>query len=219
MLKNFWYAVEFAERLGAKPLKVTVLGQHLALYRTPEGKPVALSDLCVHRGAALSGGAVKGDRIVCPYHGWEYAPDGQCTRIPANPCARSIPLKARVEFLSCAGAVRLHLGLSRRFTRGGAAAHAVAAGTRTTHRTRRPVSRGSSGDFLWRANYERILENGCDISHGPFVHAGSFGDPERPEVPDYEIMQPDDGRPSRRSICIRPRRRDCGACYGGRGQA
>ncbi len=85
MLKNFWYAVEFANRVTAKPLRATVLGQHLALYRTPEGRPVALSDLCVHRGAALSGGAVKRDCIVCPYHGWEYAPDGGCVNIPANP--------------------------------------------------------------------------------------------------------------------------------------
>ena len=95
MLKNFWYAVEFADRVSAKPVRVTVLGQHLALYRTPEGRAVALSDLCVHRGAALSGGTVKGDRIVCPYHGWEYAPGGQCMKIPANPPERAIPRKAR----------------------------------------------------------------------------------------------------------------------------
>jgi phenylpropionate dioxygenase-like ring-hydroxylating dioxygenase large terminal subunit len=49
MLKNFWYAAGFADR-------VTVLGQRLALCRTPEGRAVALSVLCVYRGAALSGG-------------------------------------------------------------------------------------------------------------------------------------------------------------------
>ena len=52
--------------------------------------------------------------------------------------------------------------------------------------------RAVTGDFLWHANYERIVENGCDIAHGPFVHAGSFGDPERPEVPDYELERPDE---------------------------
>jgi phenylpropionate dioxygenase-like ring-hydroxylating dioxygenase large terminal subunit len=190
MLKNFWYAVEFADRLGPKPLRATVLGQHLALYRTPEGKPVALSDLCVHRGAALSEGWVEGERIVCPYHGWEYAPDGQCKKIPANPCARSIPLKARVDSYPVQeryGFIWVFLGdlpeaerppmpvlpeLEQLIEHGGR--------FRAVH-----------GDFLWRANYERILENGCDIAHGPFVHSGSFGDPERPEVPDYEIVQDD----------------------------
>jgi phenylpropionate dioxygenase-like ring-hydroxylating dioxygenase large terminal subunit len=191
MLKNFWYAVEFADRLGAKPLRVTVLGQHLALYRTPEGRAVALSDLCVHRGAALSGGAVQGDRIVCPYHGWEYAPDGQCKKIPANPCARSIPLKARVDSYPVQeryGFIWVFLGdlpeaerppmpelpeLEQLIEHGGR-------------------FRAVQGEFLWRANYERILENGCDISHGPFVHAGSFGDPDRPEVPDYEVHYPNE---------------------------
>lgn len=65
MLKNFWYAVEFADRVTNKPARVTVLGQHLAIYRTPSGKVVALSDLCVHRGAALSGGWLKDDCVVC----------------------------------------------------------------------------------------------------------------------------------------------------------
>ncbi|MFZ1108984.1 MAG: aromatic ring-hydroxylating dioxygenase subunit alpha [Rhodomicrobium sp.] len=190
MLKNFWYAVEFAERLGPKPLRVTVLGQHLALYRTPEGRPVALSDLCVHRGAALSGGAVKGDRIVCPYHGWEYAPDGQCKRIPANPCARSIPLKARVDSYP----VRERYGFIWVFL--GDLPEAERPPMPELPELEQLIEQGGrfraiSGDFLWRANYERILENGCDIAHGPFVHAGSFGDPERPEVPDYEIVQPD----------------------------
>ena len=90
MLKNFWYAVEFADRVTVKPMRVTVLGQHLALYRTPDGSPVALSDLCVHRGAALSGGRVKGNCIVCRYHGWEYAPGGESRKSgesarPADP--------------------------------------------------------------------------------------------------------------------------------------
>lgn len=191
MLKNFWYAVEFASRVTAKPVRATVLGQHLALYRTPEGRPVALSDLCVHRGAALSGGAVKRDCIVCPYHGWEYAPDGGCVNIPANPPGRAIPRKARVDsYPACEryGFIWVFLG--------------------DLPETERPPMpelpeledlienggrfRAISGEFLWRANYERILENGTDIAHGPFVHAGAFGDPDRPETPDYKIERPDE---------------------------
>lgn len=52
--------------------------------------------------------------------------------------------------------------------------------------------RAVTGEFLWNANYERILENGCDIAHAPFVHAGAFGNPEKPEVPEYELEQPDE---------------------------
>jgi phenylpropionate dioxygenase-like ring-hydroxylating dioxygenase large terminal subunit len=97
MLMNFWYAVEFADRVGVKPGRVTVLGRHLALYRTADGQPVALADRCVHRGASLSDGKVRGGCLACPYHGWEYAADGRCMRIPASPPERGIPQRARVN--------------------------------------------------------------------------------------------------------------------------
>src|SRR5690349_14384151 len=97
MLKNFWYAVEFSDRVTSKPLKLTCLGQRFVLYRTSKGEAVCLSDLCAHRGAALSDGWVKDDCIVCPYHGWEYEQGGACTKIPANLQGRSIPKKARVD--------------------------------------------------------------------------------------------------------------------------
>ncbi|MET8150621.1 Rieske 2Fe-2S domain-containing protein [Actinoplanes sp. NPDC049668] len=190
MLKNFWYAVEFADRVTTKPARVTVLGQHLALYRTPSGKVVALSDLCVHRGAALSGGWLKDDCIVCPYHGWEYQSDGQCVKIPAQP-ERPVPRKARVDSYPAQeryGFVWVYLG-----------------DLPEEERPPMPVwpefddlvenggrFRAVTGEFLWNANYERILENGCDIAHAPFVHAGAFGNPEKPEVPEYELEQPDE---------------------------
>ncbi|MEU4215217.1 aromatic ring-hydroxylating dioxygenase subunit alpha [Actinoplanes sp. NPDC026623] len=190
MLKNFWYAVEFSDRVTTRPAPITVLGQQLALYRTPSGKIVALSDLCVHRGAALSGGRLKDDCIVCPYHGWEYRPDGQCVKIPAQP-DRAVPAKARVDSYPTQeryGFIWVYLG-----------------DLPEEERPPMPVwpefddlvenggrFRAVTGEFLWNANYERILENGCDIAHAPFVHAGSFGNPERPEVPDYELEQPDE---------------------------
>ncbi|GHJ47989.1 hypothetical protein Cs7R123_53310 [Catellatospora sp. TT07R-123] len=191
MLKNFWYAVEFADRVTTKPMRVTALGQHLALYRTPKGRPVALSDLCVHRGAALSGGWTKDGCIVCPYHGWEYDADGQCTKIPANLPGRAIPKKARVDSYPVQekyGFVWVFLG-----------------DLPESERPPLPVwpefddlkenggrFRAVTGEFLWHSNYERILENGCDIAHAPFVHAGSFGNPERPEVQEYELEVPDE---------------------------
>jgi phenylpropionate dioxygenase-like ring-hydroxylating dioxygenase large terminal subunit len=194
MLKNFWYAVEFADRVTTKPIKVTVLGQHFAVYRTPKtGRAVVLSDLCVHRGAALSGGWTKEgeDCIVCPYHGWEFQPDGAVTKIPANQPGRGIPKKARVDSYPVQekyGFVWAFLGdlpeeerpplpewpeFDDRVENGGKYAMV-------------------RGEFLWKANYERILENGCDIAHAPWVHGGVFGNREKPEVPQYEIEMQDE---------------------------
>ncbi|MBB2944408.1 phenylpropionate dioxygenase-like ring-hydroxylating dioxygenase large terminal subunit [Actinoplanes lutulentus] len=192
MLKNFWYAVEFSDKVTTKPERLTVLGQYLVVYRTPkQGRVVALSDLCVHRGAALSGGTLKDDKIVCPYHGWEYDPDGQCTKIPANLPGRGIPKKARVDSYPVQekyGFVWVFMG-----------------DLPEEERPPMPVwpefddlvenggkFRVVTGEFLWNANYERILENGCDIAHAPFVHAGRFGNPDMPQVPDYEVEHPDE---------------------------
>jgi phenylpropionate dioxygenase-like ring-hydroxylating dioxygenase large terminal subunit len=177
MLKNFWYAVEFADRVTTKPLRATCLGQELVLYRTPKGRPVALSDLCVHRGAALSGGWVKGDSIVCPYHGWEYDADGKAVRIPANLEGRPIPKKARVDSYPVQEKYRfvwVFLGDLPEEERPPI--------PNWDEHFNDPSLRAVEGQFLWNANYERVMENGCDIAHTPWVHGAAFGNRDEPEV-------------------------------------
>ena len=109
MFKNFWWPLEFASQVTAQPIRITALSQEFVLYRTPDGQPHTLSDLCIHRGGALSGGWMSGDCIVCPYHGWEYKADGVCVKIPANQPGVAVPRKARVELVSDCGEIRLHL--------------------------------------------------------------------------------------------------------------
>jgi phenylpropionate dioxygenase-like ring-hydroxylating dioxygenase large terminal subunit len=58
-------------------------GGHQVAYRTEEGALTILDAHCPHLGAHLGhGGKVKGDCIVCPYHGWGYGPDGVNRFIP-----------------------------------------------------------------------------------------------------------------------------------------
>ena len=59
MYINFWYAAERSEKLTAdKPLRVRMLSHEFVLFRDSKGKAHCLSDTCIHRGAALSGGKV-----------------------------------------------------------------------------------------------------------------------------------------------------------------
>ena len=67
------------------------------LWRATGDKISAFYDLCLHRGAALSLGWIDGDTLVCPYHGWNYAGDGRCVKIPSLPPDREIPAKARAK--------------------------------------------------------------------------------------------------------------------------
>ena len=71
-LRACWHPVGSASELGDQPLPADLLGEPLVLWRGPGGDPRVLSDLCVHRGTALSLGSVKGEELVCPYHGWRY---------------------------------------------------------------------------------------------------------------------------------------------------
>src|SRR5580693_4347014 len=59
-----WHPVAFAADLAAQPAHADLLGEPLVLWRGLDGRPRAMSDLCVHRGTALSLGRVSGDEIV-----------------------------------------------------------------------------------------------------------------------------------------------------------
>ncbi|WP_224111806.1 Rieske 2Fe-2S domain-containing protein [Mycobacterium avium] len=95
-----WYWACFSEQLRRKKVRpVTYMGQRFALMRTAGGRPAMLSAQCCHMGADLArSGKVKGERLVCGYHGWEFGTGGACElmpemeRIPKNARQRSLPL-------------------------------------------------------------------------------------------------------------------------------
>jgi len=67
---NFWYAAERSGKLVADaPIRVRMLSHEFVLFRDSKGKAHCLSDTCIHRGAALSGGKIKGDCVQCLFLG------------------------------------------------------------------------------------------------------------------------------------------------------
>lgn len=57
----------------------------LAVWRAQSGKVHAWDNRCPHRGMRLSFGFVRGERLSCIYHGWQYGEGGACQHIPAHP--------------------------------------------------------------------------------------------------------------------------------------
>nr|WP_306264748.1 Rieske (2Fe-2S) protein [Pararhizobium sp. IMCC3301] len=57
----------------------------LAVWRARSGTVNAFHNRCPHRGMRLSFGFVRGERLSCIYHGWQYGEDGGCRHIPAHP--------------------------------------------------------------------------------------------------------------------------------------
>jgi nitrite reductase/ring-hydroxylating ferredoxin subunit len=81
-----WMPVALGPDIGPATSAGAVLdGAEIVVWRDAQGRIHAWEDRCPHRGMKLSFGFVKGDRIACLYHGWEYDGAGQCRYIPAHP--------------------------------------------------------------------------------------------------------------------------------------
>lgn len=93
-LRNCWYVAAWSDDLGRDLTVRTVLGEPVVLYRTENGDPVAMADLCPHRYAPLSMGRLVEDGVQCAYHGLVFDPSGVCRRVPGQ---RFIPPTARVR--------------------------------------------------------------------------------------------------------------------------
>jgi nitrite reductase/ring-hydroxylating ferredoxin subunit len=87
-----WYLFCRSRALRGRPVSQDMLGRRLVGFRGVSGRVAVLEARCAHLGADLGRGRVAGDSIQCPFHHWEYGPDGRCTRIPT---AAEIPEFAR----------------------------------------------------------------------------------------------------------------------------
>ncbi|MCS7088075.1 MAG: aromatic ring-hydroxylating dioxygenase subunit alpha [Thermoflexales bacterium] len=176
ILLHDWHPVASLAQLEQSPiLSVRLLGEDLVVWRCGD-QLLAWQDLCLHRGARLSLGWVRDERLVCPYHGWEYSADGQCVHIPAHP-TQAPPAKARVKTYHAQvryGLVWVALGEPH---------HPIPPFPEWEDAAFRKIL---CGPYRVKASGPRIVENFLDVAHFPFVHEGILGDPAHPEISDYQ---------------------------------
>lgn len=172
---NCWYAVGWDyEILKGKLLPRTICGQPLIFYRRANGSVVAMDDACWHRLAPLSKGTLRGDNVVCPYHGLEFEPGGRCVHMPSqetiNPsaCVRTYPLVEAHRF------AWIWLGDP---------AKADLALVPDLHWNNDPQWAGDGGTMHLRCNYLLAVDNLMDLTHETFVHSGSIGNEAVAEAP------------------------------------
>ena len=77
------YGIGISKGLGMESIRIG--GKKHVLFRGESGKVSMLEAQCPHRGANLCKGKIKGDRVQCPYHGWEYDADGKLVKVPSTP--------------------------------------------------------------------------------------------------------------------------------------
>jgi phenylpropionate dioxygenase-like ring-hydroxylating dioxygenase large terminal subunit len=178
-LRAFWHPVAYADAVKREPVGAILLDTPIVLWRDTHATVHANLDRCVHRGTQLSLGTVQGDRLVCPYHGWHFDADGQCTRMPQLADPERVPSKARVPAFQCQeryGLVWVALDAPRW------PLPEVPELSDAQWRTVR------TGPFAWNSHASRQLENFTDFGHFAFVHEGLLGDAAQAEVAPYEVV-------------------------------
>ncbi len=96
-----WHAVSLSVAIeGGRSAGTRLLDKEIVLWRDTDGMAHAWEDRCPHRGMRLSFGFVRGTRLACLYHGWQYDAEGQCRFIPAHPELK-VPGTIRVTTYSC----------------------------------------------------------------------------------------------------------------------
>ncbi|HEY0519878.1 MAG TPA: aromatic ring-hydroxylating dioxygenase subunit alpha [Ilumatobacteraceae bacterium] len=183
-LRNSWYVAAWERDITDAPHAVTVLCDHVAIYRGASGAYGALSDACPHRKVPLSIGRVRGEDVECGYHGLVFDSSGRCVRAPGNDqpppgaSVRSYPVCARY------GLVWIWMG------------EPAAADPDDIFEAEHwgdPAWGTTEGDDMVIAcNYLHITDNLLDPSHVAWVHPGSFAGDGSDEVP-LQMTIADDG--------------------------
>lgn len=94
--RNQWYMAAWSHEVTNQPFGRTVLDTPLVLYRKADGGVVVLDGRCPHRRYPLAKGWVENDSIVCPYHGYSFNAEGQCTHVPSQ--SRPVETQKTIAF-------------------------------------------------------------------------------------------------------------------------
>jgi phenylpropionate dioxygenase-like ring-hydroxylating dioxygenase large terminal subunit len=178
-VNSAWYAAGFSDEIGAGLLGRVICGEPVVLYRSGDGTPVVLEDLCCHRMLPLSKGRREGDAVVCGYHGMTFDPSGACIRVPGggrvSPAyrVRSYPAVERHGF------VWLWMGDAER---------ADPAEIPDLPWADDPAWAGHSGMMIVGCDYRMVIDNLLDLSHEASVHASTIGNAAVEETP-VEVEQ------------------------------
>jgi phenylpropionate dioxygenase-like ring-hydroxylating dioxygenase large terminal subunit len=180
IFRHFWHPVIYSAELTDKPQRVMLCEQALVVARIG-GELSVFSDLCAHRGAALSLGEVlPSGELQCPYHGWRYDAEGNCTLAPQRPDLAG-HLRARVKKYQSVeryGMVWVCLEDDPYLPM-----------------PEFPQFEDPSYDTVfipnseWNCSSPRRTENYTDLSHFAFVHDGFLGDRSQPGIPEHRVWR------------------------------
>ncbi|MBQ0772248.1 Rieske 2Fe-2S domain-containing protein [Parasphingorhabdus sp.] len=164
-----WYGVSYSSELEIGDVRdLHYFGRDLVLFRNEEGEAGLLDAYCPHLGAHLGkGGKVEGDSIRCPFHAWQFRPDGYCSKIPY---AKAFPPRAKREPLTQAYPVVESSGVIWTWYHPDNVEplfEVIDYPEFTDPAWAKPTRR----EWRFASNPQEIAENGVDVAHFAYVHA------------------------------------------------
>jgi 3-phenylpropionate/trans-cinnamate dioxygenase ferredoxin component len=78
-------------------VKQITVGERMIALCNVEGTFYALDNVCIHRGGPLGEGYIDGDKLECPWHGWQFEVKTGCVSFNHN--ERIPTYEVRVEGL------------------------------------------------------------------------------------------------------------------------
>lgn len=83
-LRRYWHPLTLSSKVKDLPVRVRALSEDLILLRKPDRELGLVYPRCTHRGADLYFGSIDEGGIRCPFHGWQFTPNGHCLDMPCE---------------------------------------------------------------------------------------------------------------------------------------
>jgi len=163
LIRNCWYVAAMAGEITRELRARTILDRKIVLYRKEDGGVVALQDRCAHRSFPLSKSTLKGDNVVCGYHGIIWAPDGRCVRIPSQSTCPSVVRVKSYPVVEKGPLIWIWMGAPEK------------AREKDVPEFSWFDSKATVGHFHLKCNYLLMHENLMDLSHFSYLHGSTLG--------------------------------------------
>lgn len=169
LFRRYWIPALLARELpepGCPPVRVKLLSESLVAFRDATGKIALMDEFCAHRRVSLWFGRNEGDGLRCPYHGWKYDSNGQCTDIPSEPETSTLCDKVKLKAYPCevrGGVVWTYMGPPEHQPPLPEYEWAMV-----------PDSHRYASKRIQESNYLQAMEGGIDSSHVAWLHSGEL---------------------------------------------
>jgi len=82
-LADYWYPLVETNCLAKNAMvKVKAFNFNYVVWKNKQGEVSVFLDTCCHKQAPLSQGRLLQNQLSCPYHGWQFDHQGDCSNIP-----------------------------------------------------------------------------------------------------------------------------------------